>query len=74
MAGREDGVAAVLASLPKGSVKPWAVTKVTVENERFIHESVRTFFSLEGARKAYHKLLDPNFDESTIGECIDDFC
>ncbi len=51
-------------------VKPWAVAKVTVENERFVHEGLGTFFDLNGAKKAHYGLLGIPFS----GESIDDFC
>ena len=53
-----NGLLAVVSNLPEGSVKPWAVSKVSVENERFVHESIGTYFTHEGAMKARCKLLD----------------
>jgi hypothetical protein len=47
------------------------IRKITVENQKFVHESVSTYFSREDALKAYYKLVDlPHHDV----ECIDDFC
>lgn len=34
-------------------IKPWTLTKVTFEDGHFVHESLGTFFSLEGAVKNY---------------------
>jgi hypothetical protein len=43
---------------------------VTIEDGKFIHEAVGTFFQLDGAKKAYSRLLGIPFD----GESIDDYC
>ncbi len=68
--GRTPSLLAVLCKMPEGSVKGWALSKVTVENGKFVHESGGTFFSREGASNAYSRLLgvDPPY-----GETIDDF-
>jgi hypothetical protein len=58
------------ASKQENPVKPWAVAKVTIENGKFVHESIRSCFSLDGAKKEYYKLLDIPFS----GESIDDYC
>jgi HNH endonuclease len=65
-----DALLAVLGRLHEDAVKEWTVAKVTVENEKFVHESVSTYFSLEGALKAYCKLVDIDvpFEES-----VDDY-
>ena len=47
----------VLCRMAKPSVKDWALSKITVENGKFVHESVRTYFTPEGAQNAYSKLL-----------------
>jgi hypothetical protein len=62
------GFLSVLCNLPENPIKKWALTKVTVENGKFIHESVRTYFSLQGALKEYCTLLGDPFEES-----IDDY-
>ncbi len=69
--GKTSTLLAVLCKMPEGSVKGWALSKVTVENGKFVHESGGTYFSREGALNAYSRLLgiDPPF-----GETIDDFC
>ena len=71
VAGLGDGLLAVLCRLPQGGVKEWALCKITVEKEKFLHESVRTYFSLEGAVNAYCELvgLGAPFEDS-----IDDYC
>ena len=57
--------------MPEPSVKDWALSKITVENGKFVHESVGTYFSLEGALNAYSELLGI---DAPYGETIDDFC
>jgi len=56
-------------SIDTGAVKPWAVTKVTIENKKYVHESIGSFFELNGAKRAHYKLLNIPFE----GESIDDY-
>lgn len=71
MAEQGDGILSVLtASKQKDPVKPWAVAKVTVENGKFVHEGIGTFFELNGAKKAHYRLLGIPFS----AESIDDYC
>ena len=71
MVEQGEGLLSVLiASTEEHPVKPWGVVKVTVEDGKFIHEAIRTFFELNGAKKAYFELLGIPFD----GESIDDYC
>jgi hypothetical protein len=58
----------VVCNLPNKSVKGWSLAKVTIENGKFVHEAVRTCFSLQGALKAHCNLLGVAFEES-----IDDY-
>ncbi len=70
MAERCDSVLSVLVeSGQEDAVKPWAVAKVTIEDGKFVHEAVGTFFELNGAKKAYYKLLGIPF----TGDSIDDY-
>jgi hypothetical protein len=71
VSGRTSVLLAVVARMPEESVKDWAVAAITVENGKFVHESVGTFFSREGALNAYSKLLGhhPPYEET-----IDDRC
>jgi hypothetical protein len=70
VAGRTPALLAVVGRMPDGSVKGWAVSVITVESGKFVHESKGTFVSLEGALNAFSKLLgvDPPYEET-----IDDF-
>jgi len=70
MAGKGDALLAVLGRLHEDAVKGWSVAKVTVENEKFVHESVRTYFSQEGALKAFYQLLNI---QGPFEESIDDY-
>ena len=67
IAGEKDGLLCVLCRLCENSIKEWALTKVTVENGNYVHESVRTYFTLQGALKVHCNLLDVPFEES-IGD------
>lgn len=55
---------------PKG-VKPYALAKVTFENDYFIHESMGSYFTLDGAQK-YFTLAQGL--EWSGGDSIDDYC
>jgi len=69
--GRCDELLAVMSRQPDKSVKGWALAKVTVENGKFIHEAMRTFFSELGAHKEYCRLINVDIPP---GETIDDYC
>jgi hypothetical protein len=71
MAGRSATLLGVVGRMPEPSVKGWALSKITVENEKFVHESMHTYFSLEGALNAYSELLGIG---APYEETIDDFC
>jgi hypothetical protein len=60
----------VMTSVPS-CLKPLAVAKITFENGYYIHASLGTFFSDEGAEK--HFVLAQGL-EWTDGDTIDDFC
>jgi hypothetical protein len=68
IAGEKDGLLCVLCRLCENPIKEWALIKVTVENGNYVHESVRTYFTLQGALKVHCNLLDVPFEES-----IDDY-
>lgn len=69
----DKSVMSVICELGKGSVKPWAVAIVTVEDGQFCHESKGSFFSIIGATKQHCRNLGLDFDDS-LGDCIDDYC
>lgn len=53
------------------AVKPWSLAKVTFEDDLYVHTSMGTFFSKEGADKAF--CLARGL-EWTGGDTFDDFC
>lgn len=57
-AKQNDSFVGVFCNLPDNSIEEWAVSKITVENQKFVHESASTTFSREGALKAYCRLVD----------------
>lgn len=70
MAEQGHGFLSVLTvSRQDDAMKPWAVAKVTIEKERFVHENIGSYFQLDGAKKAHFKLLGIPFS----GESIDDY-
>jgi hypothetical protein len=58
-------------SKEKDAVKPWALAKITYENDLFIHTSLRSFFTREGAEKQY--TLAQGL-EWTSSDTFDDYC
>ena len=63
-----NGFLSVVTNLLGNPIKEWALTKVTVENGKCVHENVRSYFSLQGALKGHCNLLDIPFEET-----IDDY-
>jgi hypothetical protein len=70
-AGQNAELLAVLCRMAKPSVKGWALSKITVENGKFVHESGGTYFTQEGALNAYSKLLGIN---GPYERTFDDYC
>ncbi len=68
VAEQGDELLSVLCSLTGNPIKEWALTRVTVEEGKFFHESISTYFRLQGAMKEHCKLVDVPLDES-----IDDY-
>jgi len=64
-----DKVLLVLTS--SKNMKPYALAKVYIEENHFIHESLDSFFKLDGAKK--HFTLAQGL-EWTGGDTFDDFC
>lgn len=67
---RGESVLSVVCRLPNDAVKGWAVAKVTIENDKFVHESRGSYFTFEGAMKMHCSLLNIPCE---YGESIDDF-
>lgn len=61
----------VLSEQGREAVKPWALPKVTFEDDRYVHESRGTFFSREGAEKRFAVIQGLPWEG---GDSIDDYC
>jgi len=55
----------------KNATKHWALAKITFEDGLFVHTSIRSFFSKEGAEKQFTLVQGL---EWTGGDSIDDYC
>ena len=55
----------------EGGIKPYALSKIYISDDKIIHESIGTFFSEDGARKRF--TLAQGL-EWTGGDSIDDYC
>jgi hypothetical protein len=58
-------------STGKNSVKPLALAKITFENGKFVHTSLGSFFSQEGAEKQFCLAQGLEWHG---GDSIDDYC
>lgn len=58
-------------SIENEALKPWALAEITYENRFFIHTSLGSFITLEGAEK--HYCLAQGLEWSG-GDSIDDYC
>lgn len=70
MAGRNEALVAVVGRMPQVAVKGWAVAQITFEDGTLVHESIGSFFTLEGALNVYNKLL--GIDAPHV-ETVDDY-
>ena len=66
----EDGSHLAVVTEISG-VTHYALSEVTFENGFFVHESIRTFFTKEGAQKYFAESLG---HEWTGGEVLEDYC
>ncbi len=66
---REDALYVLTEDI--SSVKPWGLTKITMERELFVHTCERTCFSKDGGLKYFTLAMGR---EWTGGEVFDDFC
>ena len=61
----------LVLSMNEAGIKPYALSKIYIEDGKFIHESMGTFFEEQGARKQF--TLAQGLDWA--GEdSIDDYC
>jgi hypothetical protein len=72
-ASADDGpsICVMCEKTEAGAVKPWSVAKVTFETGLYVHTTVGTFFTKEGAEKEF--CLARGI-EWTGGDTFDDFC
>ena len=61
----------VLCELGPNPVKPWAISRVTIEGGELCHENLGSCFAREGAEKRYCLALDLPWEG---GDSIDDYC
>lgn len=66
-----DASLLVLCEFGPDAVKPWANSKVTMEDGRFCHENLGSCFTFEGARKKHCLALGQQWEG---GDSIDDYC
>jgi len=67
----EDGSCLSVISNTSNSVKGWALSKITFEDEKFVHAGQGTFFSIQGAEKRYCELIGKSWDGD---DSIDNYC
>jgi len=70
-----DGTCLSVISTTDSGVKGYALTKITFEEGKYVHASIKTFFTYEGAAKAHCNLVGLPWEEPEGYEgCIDDYC
>jgi hypothetical protein len=67
----DDNSSILVFSTNESGIKPYALSKIYILNDKIIHESIGTFFEEIGARKEF--TLAQGL-EWTGGDCIDDYC
>lgn len=67
-----DGTALfILGAHGEGAIKPWSLAQVTFEHNKFVHESLGTFFTRQGAEKGFTLAQGLPWEG---GETFDDYC
>jgi hypothetical protein len=75
-----SGLLSIVSSMESNPIKQWAVAQVSVGDNGIIHQSIGSFFTLEGAVKAHCEQLGVpwkeycDHHELPWGESIDDYC
>ena len=67
----DDNNSILVFSVNEGGIKPYALSKIYISDDKIIHESIGTFFEEDGARKRF--TLAQGL-EWTGGDSIDDYC
>ena len=63
--------ALILGEHGEGAIKPWSLAQVTFEDDNFVHESLGTFFTHEGADKEFTLAQGLPWEG---GDTFDDYC
>ena len=67
-----DGTALfILGEHGERAIKPWSLAQVTFEDDKFVHESLGTFFTSEGAEKEFILAQGLPWEG---GDTFDDYC
>jgi len=67
----DDNNSILVFSVNEGGIKPYALSKIYISDDKIIHESIGTFSAEDGARKRF--TLAQGL-EWTGGDSIDDYC
>ncbi len=71
----KDGTCLSVICMIDSGVKDYAVAKVTLEEGKYIHTSVSTYFTYDGAAKSHCELIGIPWEKPEGYEgCIDDYC
>ena len=68
---QDDSALIVLCELEANAIKPWANSRVTIEDGKFCHENLGSCFTLEGAEKQHCLARGLPWEG---GDSIDDYC
>lgn len=66
-----DDDAVYVLTYGSNPVAPWALCKITLEDDYFVHESVSTYLSDIGGKKSFTLAMGKQWDGP---DCIDDYC
>lgn len=69
--GKNQSICVMCEITGTGTLKPWAVARVTFEDGLYVHASIGTFFTKEGAEKQFCLARGLKW---TGGETFDDYC
>lgn len=68
----DDGLALRVGTYTKDNyIKRWALAEIYIDNDKYVHKSVRTYFYRKGMQKELALLQGRNW---TGGEVFDEFC
>ena len=71
----KDGTCLSVICMIDSGVKNYALAKVTVEEGKYIHKSVSTYFTYDSAEKSHCELIGNPWEKPEGYEgCIDDYC